>query len=60
MGVYREIVAVCDLCSKKERFDDKKNVNEAVVEAPQRGWFIKKKGTAVDFVICPKCRSEIA
>ena len=59
MGVYREVVAVCDLCSKKERFDDTKSVNDAVAVAPSKGWVIKKKGTAINFVVCPKCRSEI-
>lgn len=60
MGLYREVVAVCDLCSKKERLDETKTVNEAKNVASQRGWFLKKKGTVVDFVICPKCRSEIS
>lgn len=59
MGVYKEIVAVCDLCAKKERFDEAKNVNEAQGVASQRGWFLKKKGATVDFVICPRCRNEI-
>lgn len=60
MGLQREIVAVCDLCSKRERFEDASNTNEAKSVALEKGWFVKKKGTTIDFVICPKCRSTIA
>ena len=60
MGLQKEIVAICDLCTKKERFEEASNVNEAQSIAPQKGWFVKKKGTAVEFAICPKCRSAIA
>ena len=60
MGLHKEIIARCDLCQRKERFDEASNVREAQEVAHNRGWFIKKKGTAVDFVICSKCRSELA
>lgn len=60
MGVYREIVAVCDLCSKKENFHDATSINDAVAIAPDRGWVIHKKGTTVGFTVCPKCRKVLA
>ena len=59
MGLTREVVAVCDLCSRKQRFEEASKINEAQEVALEKGWFVKKKGTAVDFVICDKCREML-
>ena len=60
MGIHKEVVATCDLCSKKERFEEASNLNEAQEVALQRNWYVKKKGTGVEFVICDRCRNEIS
>ncbi len=59
MGLFKEIVAECDLCNRKERFEGAGTIREAQTVALEKGWYVKKKTTVVDFVICDKCRNEI-
>ena len=59
MGLFKEIVAQCDLCSRKERFDGAGTIREAQTVALEKGWYVKKKNTMVEFVICDKCRNEV-
>ena len=60
MGLYKEIVAKCDICGRSERFDNAKNIAEAEKVGLEKGWFIKRKATSVSFVVCQVCRKEIS
>ena len=59
MGLYKETVGKCDLCGRKERFEEAGSIKEAQRVALEKGWYIKKKSTVVEFVICDKCRNEV-
>ena len=59
MGLRREIVGICDLCSRKERFEEASSMKQAQEVALTHGWYVRRKGTVIDFVICAKCREEM-
>lgn len=59
MGLKKEIVGVCDLCSRKERFEEASSMKQAQEVALTKGWYVRRKATVVEFVICDKCREEL-
>ena len=59
MGLYKETAGKCDLCGRKERFEGAGSIKQAQTAALEKGWYIKKKNTIVEFVICDKCRDEV-
>ena len=60
MGLYKEIVAKCDICGRTERFENVSSVAEGEKIGTQKGWYMKKKGTSVSFIVCQVCRKEIS